>query len=681
MRKIFSNYYKAVLLFKNSAYPDALLYFKKQLQHTPAHNPTFYYLGRIYLLLKQYELAEHFFQICQQKNRMKYKVNYYRGRALLGLKDYSSALYYFSQSAKQYPFINFFIALIHYNENRFIESHNYLLKCPESLMKKSKVKLVLSAVFFNLGNEHYNQQNYQSAEEFFLASIDINPHAYPSYFQLGSLLIEKKSYHKAKVYFEKLHNIFPRNEPLNLSLAYLYHKTDDLAKLENHLKKFGIEIQSWGHEGFKKILAFTLYKNKKYKEAIPLFLQLYQRKHYDEQLLFCLAQSRLATGHLKKAFNCYQKIFQISIQHTTINNAYLLLLINHKMYDRCYSIAQNFIQQYVGNSKTDLYYFYSAINAGKPIQFHKMFEKLLKTFSDHPMFVEATAIYHMKKRNIDKSVQYYYKLYQLIPDDQYTLNELVDLFLKRKLYHQALYYLKKIYHLRPDDITVVYYYSYFLLKQGFAKEAIDILDKCPEKNDQTYFLVSEAYLKLKDQRKSFHFLKKSFLLNPLYLPAQYKSMNIFYKKNKYYSAYKIAKLMEKTHPQFKRSKIYQTIILAKMYKFDKAIHTLQFFLKKIAPDHPYFTYLLAGLHYYEGNTNECKKIVDELIEKRGKQPNYLVLLCLCAKRNFQLAAQKKIIHYLTKKHHSSPSFQEYQIRYLQPGNNHFIRKDLGIRLP
>lgn len=672
-------YKKGLACFRKRDFQNSLNYFSSQLKVTPRHIPSYYYMGRAFFLLKNYPAAYTYFKVCYRNGKANVYYNYYMGRVLLHLGEAEQAIDYLKVGGRRLKGAGFYITLALYRLNEYKEALEYIQELPASILGRKEVIVVHSAILFNIGNQCYNSGALEEASIYFVRSIEINERAYPAYFQMGSLSFERGEYRRALSYLEYIYPKFRDNEALNLSLAYLYNLTSQYSRLEQLLKVSHMNWNGLGDLKFKKILALTLYRNQKYKEAIPLFLSLYKSKNYDSNLLYHLAQARQFTGDSKRALNCYGIIFRITRANISINNSYLLLLIRLNRYSDAREEAYGFIKERSYNLKTVLFYYYSSIFSGSINSFDSLYGRLAERYGNNTLFVEATARYYLDREDKERAIAAYYKLYSLIPDDEYTLKELVELFLTRGLYNQAIYYLEKMYSLEPNNGTAIYYYAYFLLKGGYNDRAIEVLKGYKEGSAGLYLLLSEAYLRKDDKKAGYSFLKKSFFLDPLYLPVQYKTVLFFYKVKKFKRAFNICEIMGRSSPEFRRYLLYKTIILARVGDFRGARQKLKSYISGEKHKSRYLLYLLAMLYYRSGSYKTAIALLAKINRAAGDSGPRVVLKALCQRKLYDLAGQKRSEELMKARFANSPACMEYN-DYFWGDRKGVTRSDLGIRL-
>lgn len=681
-----NNYFtKAVNFFKQKDFEKALFFFNLQIKINPTHFVSYYFIGKIHFLQRNYNIALNYFTVCYKSEDNNDYYNLYLGKTYLALKMYNQAMPFLKKYRLKNKDGNFYLGLLYYNLNNFNESVNYFNQCPDVFFGKRLFKLSFSASLFNLANQFYIKNDIPSAEKLFLESVKINEEAYPAYFQLGMIYLSKKNYFESKKYFEALYKLFKKNDSIKIALAYIYNATNELPKLEMILKE--IEQKNFHpkmeYPEFGKILAYTLFRQKKYKEAIPIFIQLYNKNNYDENTLFYLAQARLHTGDIDKAINICNLIFRVTSKNILINNFYLLTLIQAEKFETASSKSLEFIKDKVYDNKTVLFFYYSSIMAGTKIDFKLYFNNLKKVYENNPMFIEATANFYLKKEDYNKAIYFFYKLHSIQPDDSHTISKLIEIFTEKNLHKNALFYAKKLYSLNPENEQAIFYYAYYLIREGYFNSATKVLLQIKHEKDKAYHLLSELFFRKKDDKRGFYFLKKSFELNPLFLPIQFKSLVYFYKNKNFLQALRICKLMEFTNSSFKRTMVYEALIYSKKNRYDLAVNRLEkYLLENKEKSNPYVKYMLAVAYYCLGMTDQTKKLILHLIKINKTQAPYLVMLALCYKRKFQTQAIKNVEKLLKEKFNDTPSYLDYKSKYINVEDRKFFRRnDLGVGVP
>ena len=671
----------AINLFHSKLYDESLIAFNQYLQENPDASIAYYYLGRIHFIKKNYSIAHNFFTIAHTNLTDHELTSYYYGRTLLFTKRYSESIQILERITHSMPSAHMFIALSYFHLGHYKKANQHLDQTPGDLRNKKQFINLFSAVLYNIGINLFSNGQHEESIELFEKSLKVNPAMYQSLFQIGSIYIELKKYYSAIDIFEKLKNYY-KTEVIELSLSYLYNKTDQTEKLEKLLSSNTITT-SHSNEQFSNIFAYALIRNKKYKEAIPILLQLYKKNYYDEMLLYLVAIARNSIGEPEKALKAFQLIYRITDKNILINNSYLLLLIESNTISEAYARSEKFIEYGIFDNKTLLLHYYAAIFSNKIKNFEAQFTHLSKIFGENTLFLEATGRYYKDiQPDIDLATHYYYTLYNKISDDPHTINSLVDLFIQKEMKNQAVYYLSKIYEKQPHNSTIVYYYGYFLIRTGNFNKAIAILTKS-EKNHTTSFLLSQAHLLLGHQKESIFHLTQSLSLNPLYLPALYKLLIVFYKRKKIHKALKICGLIEKSNPDFHRVELYKAVIYVNLSRYELSLESIKKYAvksEKRTQLHPYLRMMSYTLLYYDGKTEKTIEFVSNKIRKNGKNAPLLTLLALCLKRKFAINELKKTEKHLINGFPDSPSTKQYCKRHIDLDTTHLKRVDLGIRI-
>ena len=676
---------KGLECFKKRDYDGALFYFNQQIKNNPFHSDSYYFIGKIHFLQRNYSDALSYFSICLRSDPENEFYNLYAGKTLLALKQSERAIEYLKVFQKKNAEGNFYLALAYYNLNDFYESVVYFRKCPQELVQRRLFCLSYSASLFNLGNLYYINNQFKEAIDCFNESVEVNEDSYPAIFQLGQIMLHNGEFQNAKRYFEHLYAKFKNNESIKLSLAYIYNNTNELAKLEVILKNLETKkfIPSADYVDFRKVLGYTLYRQKKYKEAIPVFIQLYRTKNYDEYILYYLAQSRYMTDDFAKAMNAYKLVFNITENNVLFNNSFLLMLIQKQKHATARDRSYAFIKNKCFNDKTVLFYFYSSVFSETEFNFEDYHRELIGKYADNPMFIEATAFHYYKKRNSRKAIEHYYRLHCMIPDDEHTLSKLIELFDRGDYKKEAVYYTRKMYESNPENENSAFFYSYYLVRKGEFDTAIQILRKIKNEQSKSFYLLSEIFFKKGEQKKGFNFLKKSFELNPLYLPIQFKSFVYFYRNLNFMQCLRICKLMNHTNEGFSRVKVYEAMVYIRKNRYDLAINRLEKYLYgNRTRRNAYVKYILACCYYLAGMTDQTKQIVLHLIKENRNQAPYLVLLALCYKRNYQIEKLNYLEKFMKENFKNAPSYQEYLSKYVNIENKYtYKRNNLGVEIP
>lgn len=240
--------------------------------------------------------------------------------------------------------------------------------------------------------------------------------------------------------------------------------------------------------------------------------------------------------------------------------------------------------------------------------------------------------------------------------------------------------MSQIYEKQPDNQTVIYYYSYFLIRTSNIEKAVEIL-KTSTDSYSKYYLLSHAYSLINNKEESLSMLRKSFDLNPLFQPVLFKLLLIFYKTSRVKKALKICRLIEHGNPDFSRVEIYRALLYMRQKRFDLAVLSVKAYSKKIStPLPPYIRMLTFISLYYDGKTEKTIKLLSDEIRKYGKKPSLLVLLALCFKRKYAVTELKKTEKQLLTLFPDSPLFLEYKKRHIDMNSEQFKRNDLGLRI-
>lgn len=677
-------FYEALDLYKRKEYKKSLLNLKKHIRMFPGHILSFYFMGKIYFDTRNYLRAFNYFKICIKRDDENPFFNLNFGKSLLVLNNNEESLPYLEHFSKHDSKGYLYVALAYYNIGDYGESIKCFLKCPEEIHESIKYRSSFSAALFNCANDFFGYGNIKKAEELYLRSVAIYDKSWTSYFQLGSIYILREEYKKAIVIYEKLFSRFPDNSSIKISLAFLYNKFSLDNKLEAIMKKMvAEEVNSAFSKGqFKHVLAYSLYKQGKYDEAIPLFLDLIRKKEYNEYTLFYLARSRYFTGDFKRSFKAFDMIFEITGSNIVINNTFVLFLIEQKFYDKAFAFLDVAISHGLYNDKSELYYFYCGVFLLRKNIFKRYYVKLASRFSNNVLFLEACARHFILMGNIDSAVETYKSLFNIIPDDQQTIVDLINLLLKKKLISLAVDYIGKLYNINTDNETVAFYYAFFLIKMSDYSRAKEVLKAVKGERNKATYLLADANFRTNNRKLGFKYLKISFLLNPIYLPTQFKSLSFFYKIGKYNQSLRFCKLMRVTNPDFKRVMIYEAMIYIRKDRYDLAALSLDEYLtKNKSKSNSYMKLLLAGCLYKDNKFKKARTLLRHLSDNSQPRAAELVLKALMYRQEYDLDNQRRIEKELSEKFFDTPSYLQYKNMFLVINKSKgFKRDDLGLRI-
>ncbi len=670
---------KAIYFFNRGDFKRALPLFKNCLINNPEDTKIYFYVGRILLYLKDYEGALKHFKICEECGSDKSAASYYYGRTLIHTGDYIGAIERLQRSSSSIVASDFFLGLCYHKTREYESALAHLDKLPQFIKNRTQCKTLYAAIHYGLGIKFYSENKINDAGKHLRISQQFY-HSDLTKLQLGVIYIELKKYAEAATCFEGLTNVYVKKYPILIILVYLYNLTDNKLKLEKTLKLMKKENFKANEYSLKKTLAFTLYRNRKYKEAVPILLSLYKMNKYDIPVLYSLAMSRKRLGFNEKAMNCFNLIFGITTKNIRINNSYMLFLIDQKLYDK---VEEFFVIIYSKNyfdNKTLLLYFYAMVFNREYCKAAGFLSVLESLFGGNQLFLEAAAEYYLRGGNVEKAADYYYKLYNICPADQNTALSLVNLFNMRNLKELSLYYLSKMFESDKSNLSVIYYYGYFLIKLSYFDTAEKILNDSPLKDSKIYYLLGDLYERQNKYGKAIACYRRSFRLSPLYTPTQYKLLRHFYKRNKLKHCLDIISLMDKSAPDFHRKDLYSCIIHVKALNYHKAISKLVCFIKK--SNFKVSGIVITGyiyLLYKCGQVVKARQKSIEMIKKKGGIYMYIIN-ALCSRKDYDLDRLKSIEKKIFSDFKDFEITKEYYNKFIAVNPVSGERSDIGLRL-
>lgn len=145
-------------------------------------------------------------------------------------------------------------------------------KLPNSSAETDKIDQEVS---FLLGTEEFNKGNFDSAEKYFLRSLEINQNKEitpRATYWLAQTYYQKGNYPSAIVRYDRLQaENFPEKQQLNYDLGYAYFKSKKFAEAKNYFRKYLENPQPEFKTDAELRLADTYYANNELNEAIAIY--------------------------------------------------------------------------------------------------------------------------------------------------------------------------------------------------------------------------------------------------------------------------------------------------------------------------------------------------------------------------------------------------------------------------
>lgn len=236
---------------------------------------------------------------------------------------------------------------------------------------------------FGIATQYFNSKNYPSAEEAFLALIEVEPKHSDSYFYLGLIKFLTKDYETSVEYYNKGLEVDPENEDLLNYLSKSYLKMNEPESAVEALVKIteikedkelwlrigliytGIEYYEEAVEAYQaaieideeygeayKELAITYYEQELYDDAIKPFEFASKAFPEDDKIQKKLAKCYNKTGKIESAIAQYIGIIEEQKDNVkaymSLANAYIAT----EQYDKALKTAQDLKEITPDNPKT-----------------------------------------------------------------------------------------------------------------------------------------------------------------------------------------------------------------------------------------------------------------------------------------------------------------------------------------
>jgi tetratricopeptide (TPR) repeat protein len=159
---------------------------------------------------------------------------------------------------------------------------------------------------YMMGNLESAKKNYGSAVNAFHRALFFDPNSAYAYRNLGRILLQARSFKEALEAFNKSIALYPEQIQIYKNLGDLYYSVAKYADAEQAYQLYMEKAEITDDD--KEQLAFTLFFNKKYKEAERVLEQLLQVSNEESILLRIKGYIAFETGEYKKGVE-YMTIF------------------------------------------------------------------------------------------------------------------------------------------------------------------------------------------------------------------------------------------------------------------------------------------------------------------------------------------------------------------------------------
>ncbi|KAL4510693.1 hypothetical protein ABPG72_004847 [Tetrahymena utriculariae] len=265
---------EAQKFFDNQKYSEALNILFKLLQNNLDCDKYIAWIGRCYCAINQLDKAEYWSSQSLKINPNN-DVSYFNlGNIWKMRKDFEKAIHFFKKSIDCNP--------------KNIYSMNNLALIYDSLSMEDKAQdIYLTAIeiqpekqflYYNIGRSFYLQNNYDEAKKWFLKTLEIDSTYYKSLTYLGEIEFIKNNSKEAMVYFQKSLKASP-NENTFFSLGTQYYKN---GKYTFSLVCFQQAQKKLKSHSLQYILASTYYCKQKYDKSIRIYKTALEQKPNDQ---------------------------------------------------------------------------------------------------------------------------------------------------------------------------------------------------------------------------------------------------------------------------------------------------------------------------------------------------------------------------------------------------------------
>ncbi len=161
--------------------------------------------------------------------------------------------------------------------------------------------------FYYLGATYYKTERYELAEEYFDKALEIDPEHYQTLVMMNEMFENTGDSAKRIQVMEKIANMNDDAE-LWLVIGNLYAEAGELAKAEVAMKN-ALQLEE-DNNMVKTRLAFLLFENQRFEEALPYLESAYEAFPENELISRRLAISYQRSGRMDDAIANYESLIQ-----------------------------------------------------------------------------------------------------------------------------------------------------------------------------------------------------------------------------------------------------------------------------------------------------------------------------------------------------------------------------------
>ncbi|MCW5212194.1 tetratricopeptide repeat protein [Desulfobulbus sp. TB] len=309
-------------------------------------------------------------------------------------------------------------------------------------------------------------------------------------------------------------------------------------------------------------------------EAI-LRLKQYLKQHPDDTISrMLLAKVYIRQGEFQKAAAQYRKIHQLDNKDTTS----LLLLSELYLAENKYNMAKTALLDVLAVDQRS----YSA---------HLLLARLL-----------------VAEENFKEGQRHYKQALNITWSEGLQL-ELADLFTKQEKYTQAVALYKEILHHDEDNEEAQVALIHIYLLQGKGRKAmkeLQSLKKTIKDPTQAELTIIRLYARWEEYDKAIALLEK-LLQKKEFSEARYLLAALHFQKKQYTKVLLDLQKISSQAPEYEDSLFLQVRTLKELHRHQQAVQILESTLSKEETQTPDLYILLAGIHQFIGQKEQCRK--------------------------------------------------------------------------
>ncbi|WP_457640780.1 tetratricopeptide repeat protein [Persephonella sp.] len=461
-----------------------------------------------------------------------------------------------------------------FNMKIYTEAIPYL----EKFKDNKDIQKYLFISYKNIGLNLLNESK-EKGVEYLSKALSIKED-FEIYKALGNIYFAEKDYEKAYKFYKKA---------LTLNPELKKEITNSLIKLS-------------------KILGDKNLKNKRYKEALSLYLEALKYSPKDVKVIEKIGDIYSRLGNKKAAIKQYENIFKLNKTYFNTRVADKLLNLRMELGDIYFA---------GGDYEKAIYHYKKALVFSED---DRLIEKLAKAYL-------KIGDKYLKKKDYETAFNYYVKGISLKPSLDVAVSKnlgkayigIGEIRYKRGEYKKAIKYLSKGEKFLPEDYKVYYYKGLSYLKIGETDDAIKNLEKAIEKNSSLYdvdLILIELYFKKGKLSEAEKYIDKLIKAGKFLSKVYMLKGDILLKKGDIDNAFKY---YIKAEENGNRSGDVYFKIAYVYFKKKNHLKTVSYATKAIKNNYTEKdVYYIRGLSYY--NLKDYKNAIKDLSAYLKKNP-------------------------------------------------------------